>query len=366
MNTKIHLRLAILVVSPLFATSALALPEEQIPVDYSVFDDSSTSSPSVDYTPDLPYNTGDIPSDVPSSTIPQGGFEDNPVNPSDPGSFILDPLLKNDKNGNLTEIYNIYNKAAPILEALGGFIKKNLGFDVVPWLEYSDFLIGRDKQGQLLEQSEISVAGIPISDLLGPNGEVDPALVEEQAIEEFKATQKGEPTLLDIPSDVIEKHLVGLSLTRANLKKQQIVLGKSGQLFAKDSLQMVNKLVKNAGDLSDLAGSRKSTQDVNKDISKSFANQALLDQAAYVEAQQGRMAMERQNDTALKILEEQQQEKWGKHVDETFEDASLIQSSAFAIGLARREIPGKVQPEGTIAQKSPATSFVETSNPFLQ
>lgn len=368
MNRITRLSLFLLAFTPFYATSALALPEKQVPVDYSVFDKAPpTDLPGSDLPGgvfDSPYNVDDLDlSSTPDLSLPPGGFEDNPVDGSD---FDLDPILKKDKNGNLTEIHKIYNKAAPILEVLGGFIQKNLGFNVLPWLEYGDFIIGREKQGTLASQSELEVAGIPIGDLQGPNGEIDPVLVEEQAIEEFKATQKGEPSLLDIPSDVIKKHLVGLSLTRANLKKQQVVLGQYGQQFAKESLDMVNQLVKNAGDLSADIEGQKSTQDVNKGLGKMLANDALMSRAQYVEAQQSRMALEQQNDTSLKLLERQDQDDWGEQVDETFKDASIIQSSAFAFGLARREKPTQTQPQGTIAQESQPNSYVKTSNPFFQ
>lgn len=365
---KLRLSLSLFVLSPLYATSALALPEKQIPIDYSVFDKAPPADiPGADVPGgvfDSPYNVNDLDlSNPPDLSLPPGGFEDNPV---DGSSFDLDPILKKDKKGNLTEIYKIYNKAAPVLEVLGGFINKNLGFNVLPWLDYGDFIIGREKQGTLASQSEIEVAGVPIGDLQGPNGEVDPVLVEEQAIEEFKATQKSEPSLLDIPSDVIKKQLVGLSLTRANLKKQQVVLGKYGQQFAKESLEMVNQLVKNAGDLSADIDGQKSTQDVNKGLSKMFANNALISRAQYVETQQNRLAMEQQNDTTLRLLEKQEQEEWGDQMDETFQDASLIQSSAFAFGLARREKPTQTKPQGTIAQDVQPNAYVKTSNPFLQ
>lgn len=374
---KLRLSIALIALSPFCAaTTAFALPDKQIPIDYSVFDKAPPTDIPGASVPggvfDSPYNVDDLSlGSPPDLNLPPGGFESNPLDgsvpsaPGDPGSFELDPLLKKDKNGELTKIYEVYNQAAPILEALGGFINKNLGFNVLPWLDYGDFIIGREKQGTLESQSEVTVAGVPVGDLQGPNGEVDPALVEAQAIEEFKTIQKGEPSLLDIPSDVIKKNLVGLSLTRANLKKQQVVLGKFGQQFAKESLEMVNQLVKNSGDLSAEVEGQKSTQDVNKGLGKMMANSTLIDRAIYVESQQNRLASEQENDTSLKLLEKEEQKEWGEQMDSTFEDASIIQSSAFAIGLARRQDPSKTQPPVTVAQQAPTTN-IQTRNPFLQ
>lgn len=359
-RNTVRLSLALLAAIPLHSTSVLALPEQEIPIDYSVFEQAPVS----DIEPDLPYNTSDLDLGENSTlTFPEGGFEDNPVDSVD--DFELDPLLKKDKNGNLTQIHKIYNKAAPVIEALGGFIKKNLGFNVVPWLEYGDFLIGREKAGTLENQSEDTVAGIPIGVLQGPNGEVDPALVEAQALEEFKANQKGEVTLFGMPTDVVQKHLVGLSLTRAGLKKQQAVLGKHGQAFAKESLQMVNQLVKNAGDLSTNIDSQKSTQDVNKGLGKMMANNSLVSRAIYVEAQQSRLNQEKQLDVALRQREEAQQAKWGEEVDERLDDASLLHSSSVVFGFVYRQKPDKNTPPGTITATI-TTPSTPTRNPFLQ
>lgn len=359
------------VLSPFYGTTALALPEKQIPIDYSVFDKAPPTSIPGAAVPggvfDSPYNVDDLGlGSPPDLNLPPGGFEDNPIDPSNPGDLGLDPLLKRDKSGNLTKIYEVYNQAAPILEALGGFINNKLGFNVLPWLDYGDFIIGREKQETLNSQSDITIAGVPLGDLQGPNGEVDPALVEEQAIEEFNANQQGEPALLDIPSDVIKKNLVGLSLTRANLKKQQVVLGKYGQQFAKESLDMVNQLVKNSGDLSAELDGQKSTQDVNKGLGKMMANNALIARAQYVESQQNRIGMEQQNDTSLRLLEKEEQKEWGDQVDDSLEDVSIIQSSAFAIGLARRQEPGKSDPTEAVAQQVQPTTNIQTRNPFLQ
>lgn len=124
---KLRLSLALLALSPLYAPSTLALPDKQIPIDYSVFDKAPpTSIPGADVPGgvfDSPYNVDDLGlGNPPDLNLPPGGFESNPLEggvpstPGDPGSFELDPLLKKDKNGELTKIYEVYNQAAPILQ----------------------------------------------------------------------------------------------------------------------------------------------------------------------------------------------------------------------------------------------------------
>lgn len=365
---KLRLPLALIALSPFYATAALALPEKQIPVDYGVFDEGPAipGSDLPDGVFDSPYKVDDL-APSPKLSLPDGGFEDNPVDPSNPGAFDLDPLLKKDKSGNLTEIYKTYNKVAPILQTLGGIIKKNLGFNVAPWLEYGDFLIGREKQETLASQSGETIAGVPIGALQGPNGEVDPALVESQALEEFEAKQQGDSSLFGMPTDVVKKHLVGLSLTRAGLKKQQTVLGQHGQQFAKESLDLVNQFVKNAGDLSTKIVGQNSTQDVNKGIGEMLANNTLLDRAQYVEAQQARLNQEKQLDVALRQLEESQQKEWGEEVDERMDEAGVMYSSSLVMGFVQPRTPSNQGvPPGTIAASSSTAPSTPTQNPFLQ
>jgi hypothetical protein len=277
--------------------------------------------------------------------------EDKPLN--DKGLFEVDK-----KTGKQTQFSKdfqkaakIYQQARPVIDLVSGIfgIGKHFKFldHIDKNLQYGEWLFGKVPREEQERGTEVN--GVPIGDIYGVDGKVDPTKARETALSSIEANAE---VKVDSPFGVSRtqyKMLVGdLAVTRAKRKELEIMFSEAGQRFAKEARDYAGNVVKASGQMVDQAIEAKSTQDVEKINAQIAANGQILDQVQFVEQQQTRFSVDRGVDAQLTQLEIQQQQKWDKELDEAKQHAGVAQVRQLAYSQ--------------LFTKSPSTTSASSSN----
>lgn len=224
-------------------------------------------------------------------------------------------------------------------------------------LVYGEWLFGKVPREQ--QEQGVTVDGVPIGDIYGVDGQIDPAKVREQ-IATVVLSAVPDPTGPLGMSGYAYQTLVGdLAVTRAQRKSLEILFGEDGQMFAKEARDYTASVVKSSAQMVDQANQAKSTQDVEKIRAQIDANGQLLDQVQFTEQQQTRFSVNRVHDVGLATLEIQQKQDWRDQVERTADNLSVAnnQNLAFSVAQSGRD-PNQPSTDTQTVQAQPAPPFV--------
>lgn len=270
--------------------------------------------------------------------------KDKPI--GDKGLFEVDKKTgkQTKASKDFQKVVKIYDQAKPVIDLVGGIfgIGKHFKFldHIDKNLQYGEWLFGKVPREQ--QEQGTQVNGVPLGDIYGVDGKIDPTKARQMALSTIEANAD---IKVDSPFGVnrtMYRKLVGdLAVTRASRKNFEIMFGEAGQLFAKEARDYAANIVKTSGQMVDQANEAKSTQDVEKIKAQIIANGQLLDQAQFVEQQQTRFSVDRGTDADLTQLEIRQQEKWEEEEEVASQDIGLAQVRQLAFSLV---LPSKSNP----------------------